>query len=68
MLADVLEESRRILGDKHPSGILAMNNLASTLRDQSLLDEAEQVLIEALNKRKETYSEEHRNTIAARDL
>lgn len=40
MKKEVLEKRRRILGEEHPDTILAMNNLAATLRDQGQLDEA----------------------------
>ena len=44
----VWTERRRILGEEHPSTILAMSNLASTLGEQGQLDEAAKMLKEVL--------------------
>jgi hypothetical protein len=35
----VLEKRQRILGDEHPHTITAINNLATSLRDQGKLEE-----------------------------
>jgi tetratricopeptide (TPR) repeat protein len=61
----VWSERRRILGEEHPNTILAMSNLASTLRDLGQLDEAAKMLREVLEKRKRILGEKHPNTISA---
>jgi hypothetical protein len=38
MQEEVLEKQMRVLGEKHPSTIAAMNNLAITLRQQRQLE------------------------------
>jgi hypothetical protein len=61
----VLEKRRRILSKEHLSTISAINNLASTLRDQGQLDEAATIKKKVLEKRRQILSEEHPNTISA---
>lgn len=40
MQKEVVEKSRRILGNEHPDTIRAINNLAIATRDQGKLEEA----------------------------
>ncbi|RKK30690.1 hypothetical protein BFJ66_g16191 [Fusarium oxysporum f. sp. cepae] len=62
---EVIEKRQRILGDEHPSTIIAMNNLASTLGDQGKLDEAASMMREVLEKRQRILGDEHPDTISA---
>ncbi|EXL66121.1 hypothetical protein FOPG_17688 [Fusarium oxysporum f. sp. conglutinans race 2 54008] len=64
-LNEVLEKRQRILGDEHPSTIMAMSNLANTLSDQGKLDEAASMRKEVLEKRQWILGDEHPDTISA---
>ncbi|KAH0593445.1 hypothetical protein MHUMG1_08902 [Metarhizium humberi] len=62
---EVLEKTKRILGDEHPDTISAMNNLAITLEDQGELGEATLMKREVLEKRKRILGDEHPHTFRA---
>jgi hypothetical protein len=49
MQQEVLEKRQSILGNEHPSTILAMNNLAVTLGDQGKLEKAAAMQQEVLH-------------------
>jgi tetratricopeptide (TPR) repeat protein len=62
---EVLEKSRRILGDNHPNTITAMGNLALTLGDQGQLEEAARMQKETLEKSRRIFGDDHPDTITA---
>ena len=62
MQKEVLEKSRRVLGEERPDTILAMSNLANTLGDLGQLDEAITLLEVAVQKMKRIHGEEHPHT------
>jgi hypothetical protein len=65
MKKEVLEKRKRILGDEHPSAILAMNDLANTLGDQGQLDEAILSLEVAVQRMRRLHGDEHHHTKVA---
>ena len=49
MHRETLALRRQVLGDKHPSALTSMSNLAGTLRSQEKHDEAETLPVRYLN-------------------
>ena len=63
---EVLQKSKEILGDDHPSTLTSMNNLASMMyRQQGRLDEAANLEEEVLQKRKEILGDDHPGTLTS---
>ena len=62
----VLHARNKILGEEHPSTILAMENLASTFFNLGKYAEAEKLQIQVLNASRKTLGEDHSDTIRAR--
>jgi tetratricopeptide (TPR) repeat protein len=62
---EVLEKRQRVLGNEHPDTIKAMNNLATTLRNQGKLNDATAMQRKVLKKRQEILGDEHLDTIKA---
>jgi uncharacterized C2H2 Zn-finger protein len=65
MEEEVLEKRKRILGEDHPDTILALANLAFTLRGLGNYDKALSMEEEVLEKRKRILGEDHPDTILA---
>jgi hypothetical protein len=63
----VLEVSRRILGEEHPDTLISMNNLAGTLRAQGDLAGARTLLEQDLEVRRRILGEEHPDTLISMD-
>jgi hypothetical protein len=53
---------------EHLDTITAINNLASTLRDQGQLNEAAKIRKDVLKKRRRILGEEHPDTISAMNI
>jgi Tetratricopeptide repeat len=64
-MKEVLEKRRRILGEKHPDTVTAMNNLARTLEDLGQLDETAKMQKDVLEKRRRILGEDHPDTIGS---
>jgi tetratricopeptide (TPR) repeat protein len=62
-----LEKSRRTLGDHHPYIASLMSNLASVLKRQGRLSEAEELQQQALEARDRVLGPEHLDTLASLD-
>ena len=60
---EVLEKSKRILGDDHPDTLTTMNNLAVTYRAQGKTAEAAVLQEEVLEKRKRILGDDHPDTL-----
>merc|ERR1712054_715116 len=54
---------REKLGDKHPSTLTSINNLAGLLEERGRLDEAEPLYQEALAGRREKLGDKHPDTL-----
>lgn len=52
-----------MLGERHPDTIRSMANLAVTYNTQGRYNEAELLIIQALNLRREVLGEKHPNTV-----
>ena len=59
----VLEMSRRFLGEEHPYTLTSMGDLASTYSNQGRWKEAEQLEVQVLETRKRVLGEEHPDTL-----
>ena len=60
-----MEDSRRTLGDTHPSTLISINNLGLLLKAQGKLDEAEPLFVEALQGRRRTLGDTHPGALAS---
>ncbi|KAK1837700.1 Kinesin light chain 5 [Colletotrichum chrysophilum] len=64
-----IQEAVRIrtesLGEKHPSTLMSMDNLASTFWNQGRWKEAEELGVRVMETRKRVLGEEHRDTITS---
>jgi tetratricopeptide (TPR) repeat protein len=65
LVIKVLALGKEMLGEKHPTTIAAMSNLASTWGQQGRSNEAERLEVEVLALRKEILGEKHLDTILA---
>ena len=52
-------ETKRVLGEEHPSTLTSMANLASTYRNQGRWNEAEQPQVQVSETRKRVLRDEH---------
>ena len=59
----VMETSKRILGEEHPDTLTSMANLASTYRNQGRWKEAEELEVQVMDVRKRVLGEEHPDTL-----
>jgi tetratricopeptide (TPR) repeat protein len=60
-----LETRRRVLGNEHPETLTMLNNLATLLKAEGRLTEAETYMREALETRRRVLGDEHPDTIAS---
>jgi hypothetical protein len=58
---------QRILGEKHPSTICAMHNLANILGDQGRLEEAASILVEVVSRMQRILGPKHPWTLVAQN-
>ena len=56
---EALNNSRRILGDDHPSTLISISNMAGFLDSQGNLEEAEPLFREASDRSRRTLPEDH---------
>ena len=59
MEVQVMETSRRVLGDKHPSTLSSMNNLAFTMKELGRKIEATKLMAECVKLRNRVLGTEH---------
>ena len=60
-----LQKRKEVVGEKHPSTLMSMANLASTYWRQGRWDEAEQLEARVLELRKEALGEKHPDTLTS---
>ncbi len=58
---------KRLLGDKHPSVAISLNNLAELYSSQGRYEEAEPLFLQALAIAEQALGENHPNTIIFRE-
>ncbi len=63
---EVLDVSRRVLGEEHPDTLASANNLAQSLSHQGKYAEAERIEREVLGVRRRVLGEEHPSTMTTR--
>ena len=59
----VVETSRRVLGDEHPETLTSMANLASTYWNQGRWTEAEKIEVQVVETRRKVLGDEHPETL-----
>jgi tetratricopeptide (TPR) repeat protein len=62
---EVMETSKRVLGDEHPDTLTSIANLASTYGDQGRWDEVEELEVEVMKTSKRVLGEEHPDTLTS---
>jgi hypothetical protein len=62
---DVVEISKRVLGDKHPHTLTSIQNLASTYRSQGRWKEAEVLQVDVVETGKRVLGKEHSDTLSS---
>jgi tetratricopeptide (TPR) repeat protein len=60
----VMEMTKRVLGDEHPDTLTSMANLAVTYRDQGRWKEAEKLEVQVMETRKRVLGDEHPDTLS----
>jgi hypothetical protein len=63
----VMQTTKRVLGDEHPSTLTSMNNLALTYRSQGRWKEAEELQVQVMQTRKRVLGDEHPDTLISMD-
>ncbi|KAH8707189.1 hypothetical protein GQ44DRAFT_628856, partial [Phaeosphaeriaceae sp. PMI808] len=63
----VMETSKRVLGDEHPSTLTSMNNLAFTLKHQGSLSGALSLIEDCCELRTVILGPQHPSTISSRE-
>jgi tetratricopeptide (TPR) repeat protein len=61
----VMQTTKRVLGNGHPSTLNSMANLASTYRDQGRWNEAEELQAQVMQTRKRVLGDEHPDTLTS---
>ncbi|KAG9201760.1 hypothetical protein G6514_005376 [Epicoccum nigrum] len=62
LFVQVIETTKRVLGDEHPNTLLSIGNLASTYRNQGRWNEAEKLFVQVIETRKRVLGDEHPDT------
>jgi hypothetical protein len=65
MDVQMMETSRKVLGEEHPSTLTSMANLASTYRNQGRWTEAEQIEVQVMETSRKVLGEEHPDTLTS---
>ena len=65
LFVQVIEISKRVLGEEHPHTLTIMANLASTYWDQGRWKEAEELEVRVMEIRKRVLGEEHPDTLGS---
>jgi Cdc6-like AAA superfamily ATPase len=61
----VMQTTKRVLGDEHPDTLTSMANLASTYSDQGRWREAEELEAQVMQTRKRVLGDEHPDTLTS---
>jgi tetratricopeptide (TPR) repeat protein len=61
----VMQTSKRVLTDEHPSTLTSMNNLASTYSNQGRWKEAEELQVQVMQTSKRVLTDEHPDTLTS---
>jgi len=61
----VVEKRMRILGHEHPHTLVAMNNLATTYKNQRRWNEAEDLQMQVVSILRTTLGDDHPSTVIA---
>jgi tetratricopeptide (TPR) repeat protein len=61
----VMQTTKRVLGDEHPDTLTSMANLASTYRKQGRWKEAEELNVQVMQARMRVLSDEHPDTLTS---
>ena len=65
LFVQVVQTTKRVLGNKHPNTLASKANLASTYRNQGRWKEAEELEVQVVQTRKRVLGEEHPDTLAS---
>ena len=60
---DCLDKRRTVLGNRHPSTLTSMNNLAFLFTSQGRYEEAEPLYVDCLDRRQTTLGDRHPDTL-----
>jgi tetratricopeptide (TPR) repeat protein len=61
----VMQTTKRVLGDEHPDTLTSINNLASTYSDQGQWKEAEELQVQVMKTRKRLLGDGHPDTLTS---
>jgi Cdc6-like AAA superfamily ATPase len=59
----VMQTTKRVLGDEHPDTLTSISNLALTYKSQGRWKEAEELQVQVMQTRKRVLGDEHPNTL-----
>jgi hypothetical protein len=62
---EVMETSKRVLGDEHPNTLSSIANLASTYKNQGRLKDAEELQVQVMEMTKRVLGDEHPDTLSS---
>jgi tetratricopeptide (TPR) repeat protein len=65
LFVQVMETTKRVLGDEHPHTLSSMANLASTYRNQGRWNEAEELDVQVMETTKRVLGDEHPDTLTS---
>jgi hypothetical protein len=65
LFVQVMETTKRVLGDEHPDTLTSMANLASTYRNQGRWNEAEKLEVQVMETTKRVLGDEHPDTLTS---
>lgn len=63
LFLQVMETTKRVLGDEHPETLISMNNLSFIYSKQSQWKEAEELFVQVMEMRNRVLGDEHPNTL-----
>jgi hypothetical protein len=65
LLVEVLNASKRVQGAQHPHTLISMHNLACTYEEQGRLQEAETLMAETVEMRRQVLGENNYRTLGS---
>ncbi|OSS52724.1 hypothetical protein B5807_02787 [Epicoccum nigrum] len=65
LFVQVIETTKRVLGDEHPDTLLSIGNLASTYSNQGRWSEAEKLNVQVMETTKRVLGDEHPDTLSS---